>query len=80
MDTRTSSAYWIDYSKPGEPPHYDAPNLGADEGTSDVADEQHVSAPSEANAGTDPGATPPPAPGSNSTPPPATDPALNPAN
>ena len=79
MDTRATSAFWIDYSRPGEPPHYNAPNLGADEGTSDVGDESHVSAPSEANAGTDPGAAIP-LPGSNATPPPPPDPALNPAN
>jgi len=79
MDTRATSAFWIDYSKPGEPPHYNAPNLGADEGTSDVGDEQHVAAPSEANAGTDTGAAAP-SPGSNPTPPPPADPALNPAN
>lgn len=36
MDVRDTSAFWIDYSKPGEPPRYNAPNAGADEGTSDV--------------------------------------------
>lgn len=36
MDVRAASAYWIDYSKPGEPPRYHAPNVDADEGTSDV--------------------------------------------
>jgi uncharacterized protein YcbK (DUF882 family) len=36
MDVRDSSAFWIDYSKPGEAPRYNAPNADADEGTSDV--------------------------------------------
>jgi len=36
MDVRESSAFWIDYAKPGEPPRYNAPNVEADEGTSDV--------------------------------------------
>jgi uncharacterized protein YcbK (DUF882 family) len=36
MDTRDTSAYWIDYSRPGEAPRYHAPNSDADEGTSDV--------------------------------------------
>jgi len=36
MDVREQSAFWIDYSKPGEAPRYNAPNVEADEGTSDV--------------------------------------------
>lgn len=36
MDVRDQSAFWIDYSKPGEAPRYNAPNVDADEGTSDV--------------------------------------------
>lgn len=36
MDVRDASAFWIDYSKPGEPPHYNAPNVDADEAASDV--------------------------------------------
>jgi uncharacterized protein YcbK (DUF882 family) len=36
MDVREQSAFWIDYSKPGEAPRYNAPNVDADEGTSDV--------------------------------------------
>ena len=39
MDVREQSAFWIDYSKPGEAPRYNAPNADADEGTSDVQDE-----------------------------------------
>jgi uncharacterized protein YcbK (DUF882 family) len=36
LDVRESAAFWIDYSRPGEPPRYNAPNVAADEGTSDV--------------------------------------------
>jgi uncharacterized protein YcbK (DUF882 family) len=36
MDTRDKSAFWVDYSRPGEAPRYNAPGLEADEGTSDV--------------------------------------------
>ena len=50
LDSRATSAYWIDYSHPGEPPRYDSPNSGADEGASDVTDEVHTAAPSEAHA------------------------------
>jgi uncharacterized protein YcbK (DUF882 family) len=44
MDVRESSAFWIDYSKPGEPPRYHAPNVEADEGTSDVQSGEHPTA------------------------------------
>lgn len=50
MDSRSSPAYWIDYSHPGEPPKYDSPNAAIDEDTSDVSDEVHTAAPSEASA------------------------------
>jgi uncharacterized protein YcbK (DUF882 family) len=43
MDVRDRSAYWIDYSRPGEPPRYNAPNVDADEGTTDV----HRESPAE---------------------------------
>jgi uncharacterized protein YcbK (DUF882 family) len=42
MDVRDTSAFWIDYSKPGEAPRYNAPGLDADEGTSDVHDDGHA--------------------------------------
>lgn len=42
MDVRDKSSFWIDYSRPGEPPRYNAPNLDADEGTSDVGEEAHL--------------------------------------
>lgn len=41
MDARSSPSYWIDYSKPGEPPRYNSPDADPDEGTSDVGDEMH---------------------------------------
>lgn len=47
MDVREQSAFWIDYSKPGEAPRYNAPNTEADEGTSDV---QEGTAPSTTEA------------------------------
>lgn len=40
MDVRERSAFWIDYAKPGEPPRYNAPDVEADEGTSDVQGER----------------------------------------
>jgi hypothetical protein len=52
MDARSSQAFWIDYSRPGEAPRYDAPNAEADDSTSDVAEETDAStmAKSPANA------------------------------
>jgi uncharacterized protein YcbK (DUF882 family) len=47
MDVRDKSTFWIDYSRPGEPPRYNAPNLDADEGTSDVGEEAHLAPPAE---------------------------------
>jgi uncharacterized protein YcbK (DUF882 family) len=47
MDVRDKSSFWIDYSRPGEPPRYNAPNLDADEGTSDVGEEAHLAPPDE---------------------------------
>jgi uncharacterized protein YcbK (DUF882 family) len=40
LDVRTSPTFWIDYSRPGEPPRYNAADVDADEGTSDVSEEQ----------------------------------------
>ena len=59
MDVRESSAFWIDYSKPGEPPRYNAANVEADEGTSDV----HGDSQPSANTAP-PETTPEPPPGS----------------
>lgn len=41
MDVRDSKAYWVDLSRPGEPPRYEKPGMAADEGTSDVTTESH---------------------------------------
>ena len=41
LDVRTSSAFWIDFSRPGEPPRYNAAGIDADEGTSDVSEDVH---------------------------------------
>jgi uncharacterized protein YcbK (DUF882 family) len=63
MDVRASNAFWIDFSKPGEPPRYNAPNVEADEGTSDVQGDSHPAAntaPADAPAGETP-STPAPA-------------------
>jgi uncharacterized protein YcbK (DUF882 family) len=51
LDVRDTSAFWIDYSKPGEPPHYNTPGVEADEGTSDVSEDAvtpETSTPGEA--------------------------------
>jgi hypothetical protein len=50
LDVRTTPAFWIDYSKPGEPPRYNAPNVEADEGTSDVTEEGHAADSSDHEA------------------------------
>jgi uncharacterized protein YcbK (DUF882 family) len=42
LDVRDTAAFWIDYSRPGEAPRYNSPNVEADEGTSDVSEESHV--------------------------------------
>lgn len=39
VDVREASAFWIDYAKPGEPPRYNAADVAADEGISDVNDD-----------------------------------------
>jgi uncharacterized protein YcbK (DUF882 family) len=79
MDVRESAAFWIDYSKPGEPPRYNAANVEADEGTSDVHGEGHPAAntaPPPAESESSPLPLPPPTtPTTNeSEPPPATKP------
>ncbi len=40
LDVRDTKAYWVDWSRPGEPPRYDKPGVAADEGASDVPDER----------------------------------------
>jgi len=39
LDVRDTKAYWVDWSHPGEPPKYDKPGVAADEGASDVPDD-----------------------------------------
>jgi uncharacterized protein YcbK (DUF882 family) len=39
LDVRDTKSYWVDWSRPGEPPKYDKPGVTADEGASDVPDE-----------------------------------------
>ncbi|MDP9002605.1 MAG: DUF882 domain-containing protein [Myxococcota bacterium] len=41
LDVRDTKTYWVDWSQPGEPPKYDRPGVLADEGTSEVADDNH---------------------------------------
>ncbi len=41
LDVRDTSSFWIDFSKPGESPRYNSPNVDADEATSDVAEDAH---------------------------------------
>jgi len=48
LDVRDAKAFWIDYSHPGEPPKYDKPGVAADEGASDVPQDEVIA----------PGATP----------------------
>lgn len=60
LDVRTGSTFWIDYSRPGETPRYNDPNVAADEGTSDVgadvlmAPTSEVTPPAEPAAGANP--------------------------
>jgi len=61
LDVRSTPAFWIDFSRPGEPPRYNVPNVDADEGTSDVSEEPH--APEATVSPQDPlPVIPPPAP------------------
>ena len=39
LDVRDTKAFWTDWSHPGEPPKYDKSGVAADEGTSDVVDD-----------------------------------------
>lgn len=58
MDVRDQSAFWIDYSKPGEAPRYNAPDTNADEGTSDVQEEAHAPAAAPSDSSSDSQGTP----------------------
>jgi uncharacterized protein YcbK (DUF882 family) len=39
MDVRSEPAYWVDFSRPGEPPRYGEGGVDPDEGASDVGDD-----------------------------------------
>jgi uncharacterized protein YcbK (DUF882 family) len=39
LDVRDTKTSWVDWSRPGEPPRYDKPGTGADEGTTDVSED-----------------------------------------
>jgi uncharacterized protein YcbK (DUF882 family)/LysM repeat protein len=39
LDVRDTKAFWTDWSRPGEAPKYDKSGVGADEGASDVPDD-----------------------------------------
>jgi len=39
MDVRNDPAYWVDFSRPGEPPRYGEGGVDPDEGASDVGDD-----------------------------------------
>lgn len=58
LDVRASNAFWIDFSKPGEPPRYNAPNLDADEGTSDVHPSANTAPDTATTAPSTPAETP----------------------
>jgi len=55
LDVRDTKAYWVDWSRPGEPPRYDKPGVAADEGAGDVPDE---GAGASAKSETDPARRP----------------------
>jgi uncharacterized protein YcbK (DUF882 family) len=38
VDTRDTKTYWVDLSRPGEPPQYEKAGMSGDHGTSDVPD------------------------------------------
>jgi uncharacterized protein YcbK (DUF882 family) len=65
LDVRDTKTFWIDRSRPGEPPKYDSPDGSADETTNDVpnepADPQETPTPQPPAAGAPAGqeATPP---------------------
>jgi uncharacterized protein YcbK (DUF882 family) len=68
MDTREASAFWIDYSRPGEPPRYHSPNSDADESTSDVHGHGDADGEKTDDAKTPAGADAPKAPDAPSAP------------
>jgi uncharacterized protein YcbK (DUF882 family) len=79
LDVRSSSAFWIDFSRPGEPPRYNAPDVDADEGTSDVSEEVHGPESTTSPDGPLPIIPPPSAAPSDNAPPPPSGTAPQPA-
>jgi uncharacterized protein YcbK (DUF882 family) len=67
LDVRALPAFWIDYSRPGEPPRYNAASVDADESTSDVSEEVHgaesVTSPDGPLPAIPPATRPSPSPG-----------------
>jgi len=53
LDVRDTKAYWVDWSRPGEPPKYDKPGVAADEGASDVPDDREHVMPSTTTGSTE---------------------------
>lgn len=71
LDVRSTPAFWIDYSRPGESPRYNDPNVAADEGTSDVGADVLMPPPADSPAATEAEPllpTPSTAPGANPAP------------
>jgi uncharacterized protein YcbK (DUF882 family) len=77
LDARDSKAFWVDWSHPGEAPQYEKPGVLADEGASDVPDENapassppHTVPPGSSSASPrgsgPPGDTPPTMPSNDS--------------
>ncbi len=62
LDVRETKAFWVDWSRPGEPPSYEGPGGPQDEGASDVADDSAPVHPSSADPSTSPGSANTPAP------------------
>jgi len=50
LDVRDTKAFWTDWSHPGEPPKYDKPGVAADEGTSDVPDDNPAPPPASSDS------------------------------
>ncbi len=69
LDVRSTPAFWIDYSRPGESPRYNDPNVAADEGTSDVGADVLMPPPADSPAATEADTpTRTPGPGANPAP------------
>lgn len=60
LDVRTTKAFWIDYSRPGEAPRYDSPvaQASADESTADVDQAPSGATPAPSGSGKEKPTTP----------------------